>query len=39
MTKPGSPLAVSTMVVPDRHPSGAFLSDVRAAEESGVRTV
>ena len=30
---------LSALVLPDRHPPGAFLADVRAAERAGVRTV
>jgi alkanesulfonate monooxygenase SsuD/methylene tetrahydromethanopterin reductase-like flavin-dependent oxidoreductase (luciferase family) len=32
-------LALSAVVLPDRHPVSAFLDDVRAAEAAGVRTV
>jgi alkanesulfonate monooxygenase SsuD/methylene tetrahydromethanopterin reductase-like flavin-dependent oxidoreductase (luciferase family) len=32
-------LALSALVLPDRHPVAAFLADVRAAEDAGVRTV
>lgn len=32
-------VAVSALVLPDRHPPGAFLDDVRLAEQAGVRTV
>lgn len=31
--------ALSAVVLPDRHPIGTFLDDVRAAEAAGVRTV
>jgi alkanesulfonate monooxygenase SsuD/methylene tetrahydromethanopterin reductase-like flavin-dependent oxidoreductase (luciferase family) len=31
--------AMSALVLPDRHPVPAFLDDVRAAEDAGVRTV
>jgi alkanesulfonate monooxygenase SsuD/methylene tetrahydromethanopterin reductase-like flavin-dependent oxidoreductase (luciferase family) len=31
--------ALSALVLPDRHPPAAFLSDVRQAEQAGVRTV
>lgn len=32
-------LQLSALVLPDRHPAAAFLDDVRAAEDAGVRTV
>ena len=34
-----SPIELSVLVLPDRHPTSAFLQDVRDAEEAGVRTV
>jgi alkanesulfonate monooxygenase SsuD/methylene tetrahydromethanopterin reductase-like flavin-dependent oxidoreductase (luciferase family) len=34
-----APLDLSALVLPDRHPITAFLDDVRAAEDTGVRTV
>jgi len=34
-----SPLALSALVLPDRHPPAQFVADVRAAEQAGVRTV
>jgi len=34
-----SPMSLSVLVLPDRHPPRAFLSDVREAERVGVRTV
>jgi alkanesulfonate monooxygenase SsuD/methylene tetrahydromethanopterin reductase-like flavin-dependent oxidoreductase (luciferase family) len=36
---PSVTLALSAVVLPDRHPVGTFLDDVRAAETAGVRTV
>jgi alkanesulfonate monooxygenase SsuD/methylene tetrahydromethanopterin reductase-like flavin-dependent oxidoreductase (luciferase family) len=33
------PLALSALVLPDRHPPAAFLADVAHAERTGVRTV
>ncbi len=34
-----TPLHLSALVLPDRHPTIAFFDDVRAAEDAGVRTV
>jgi len=34
-----TPLHLSALVLPDRHPIAAFLDEVRAAEDAGVRTV
>jgi alkanesulfonate monooxygenase SsuD/methylene tetrahydromethanopterin reductase-like flavin-dependent oxidoreductase (luciferase family) len=36
---PGVTVALSAVVLPDRHPVAAFLDDVRAAERAGVRAV
>jgi alkanesulfonate monooxygenase SsuD/methylene tetrahydromethanopterin reductase-like flavin-dependent oxidoreductase (luciferase family) len=35
----GAPLALSALVLPDRHPPAAFLEDVRQVEQAGLRTV